>query len=371
MSRTNVIIHLNAIDDRTQIKIVSMRILRSWIQKDLSGKEGLEMIIIDEWRQIQASISVGLKRKFLPLLKEGHIILIKKFQVYEKIITGVDSDKGGLFFVCGHGGTGKTYIWRTLCAALRGRGDIIIPVASSGIASLLPPKGRTTHSRFGIPLECHEKSSCSKITLNSNLTGLLKKAKVIIWDEASMTHRYCFEALNRSVVNVMRMPDGSCSSSVFGGLVVVLGGDFRQILPVVPKGSLHDIVHASIRSSQLWDSCEIGAVVESEDGAVWRIQGINLGEFAEWIFNVGDGIAGDALGDGEAAVTLSNDILIRDTIDPIEAIVENIYPDVLQTTSNPEIFKDRAILAPTNEIVDTINDYVMSLMPTKEMVYLS
>ncbi|KAL6506912.1 hypothetical protein OROHE_022349 [Orobanche hederae] len=42
------------------------------------------MILIDEWGdKIQASISVGLKRKFLPLLKEGHIILIKKIQVLE------------------------------------------------------------------------------------------------------------------------------------------------------------------------------------------------------------------------------------------------------------------------------------------------
>ncbi|KAL6569855.1 hypothetical protein OROMI_014369 [Orobanche minor] len=293
--------------------------------------------------------------------------------VYEKIIAAVDSGKGGLFFVYGHGGTGKTYIWRTLCAALRGRGDIILPVASSGIASLLLPKGRTAHSRFGIPLDCYEKSSCSKITSNSDLTGLLKKTKVIIWDEAPMTHRYCFEALNRSLVDVMRMPDGSCSSSLFGGLVVVLGGDFRQILPVVPKGSRHDIVHASISSSQLWDSCEVLKLTKN-----MRLQANASGfdidetrEFAEWILNVGDGVAGDALGDGEAVVTLSNDILIRDAVDPIAAIVENIYPDVLQTTSNPEIFKDRAILAPTNEIVDTINDYVMSLMPTKEMVYLS
>ncbi|KAL6575972.1 hypothetical protein OROHE_000443 [Orobanche hederae] len=69
-------------------------------------------------------------------------------------------------------------------------------------------------------------------------------------------------------------------------------------------------------------------------------------EFAEWILNVGDGIAGDALGDGEAAVTLSNDILIRDAVDPIAAIVESICPDVLQTTSNAEIFKDTAILGP-------------------------
>ncbi|KAL6533054.1 hypothetical protein OROMI_027166 [Orobanche minor] len=254
-------------------------------------------------------------------LKEGHIVLINKIQVYEKIITAVDIDKGGLFFVYGQGGTGKTYIWRTLCAALRERGDIILHVASSGIASLLP-KGRTAHSRFDILLECYDKSSCSKITLNSDLTGLLKKTKVIMWDEAPMTHRYCFEALNRILVDIMRMADGSCSSSLFGGLVVVLGGDFRQILSIVPKGSRHDIVHASISSSQLWDSCE---VLKTKNMRLHRqlspadASGFDIDqtrEFAEWILNIGDDITSDALGDGEAAVILSNDILIRDAVDP-------------------------------------------------------
>ncbi|KAL6515733.1 hypothetical protein OROHE_018423 [Orobanche hederae] len=84
ISKNNGIIRLNAIDDKTRTKTVVVRILRLWVQKDLSGKEGLEMILIDEWGdKIQASISVGLKRKFLPLLKEGHIILIKKNQVLE------------------------------------------------------------------------------------------------------------------------------------------------------------------------------------------------------------------------------------------------------------------------------------------------
>ncbi|KAL6554018.1 hypothetical protein OROMI_019691 [Orobanche minor] len=87
MSKTNGIngiIRLNEINDKTRTKTIAVRILRLWVQKDLSGKEGLEMIIIDEWGdKIQASISVGLKRKFIPLLKEGHIILIKNFQVLE------------------------------------------------------------------------------------------------------------------------------------------------------------------------------------------------------------------------------------------------------------------------------------------------
>lgn len=47
------------------------------------------------------------------------------------------------------------------------------------------------------------------------------------------------------------------------------------------------------------------------------------------------------------------------------------YPDIVHNPSDLEIFKYRAILASTNEIVTTINDHVMSLMLAKEKVYLS
>ncbi|XP_057808748.1 uncharacterized protein LOC131023223 [Salvia miltiorrhiza] len=94
-------------------------------------------------------------------------------------------------------------------------------------------------------------------------------------------------------------------------------------------------------------------------------------EFAEWILKIGDGTARHSLGDGESVVALSEDILIRDATNPIAAIVENTYNDVMNNAFDPEMFKNRAILAPTNEMVDTINDYVMSLMSSKERVYLS
>ncbi|XP_057790946.1 uncharacterized protein LOC131008062 [Salvia miltiorrhiza] len=186
-----------------------------------------------------------------------------------------------------------------------------------------------------------------------------------------MTHRYCFEALDRSLRDIMRSSDRS--GKPFGGLVDVLGGVFRQILPVIPKGSRHDIVHASISSSQLWNSCQVLKLTKN-----MRLQANASGsdveetkEFAEWILKIGDGTAGHNLGDGESVVALSEDILIRDAINPIAAIVENTYNDVMNNAFDPEMFKNRAILAPTNEIVDTINDYVMSLMSTKERVYLS
>ncbi|KAG5051971.1 hypothetical protein JHK87_004169 [Glycine soja] len=51
-------------------------------------------------------------------------------------MTAVNKDEGGIFFLYGYGGTGKTYIWKTLASSLRADNKIVIMVASSGIASL-------------------------------------------------------------------------------------------------------------------------------------------------------------------------------------------------------------------------------------------
>ena len=72
--------------------------------------------------------------------------------IYDEITRAIESDKEGVFFLYGQGGTGKTFMCRILCACLRSKGEIGHPVASNGIASLLLPKGRTAHSRFGILL---------------------------------------------------------------------------------------------------------------------------------------------------------------------------------------------------------------------------
>ncbi|PKY63284.1 hypothetical protein RhiirA4_302686, partial [Rhizophagus irregularis] len=58
-------------------------------------------------------------------------------------------------------------------------GDIALAVASSGIAALLLPGGRTAHSCFKIPINIHEDSTCS-IKHNSDLASLLQIAKLII-----------------------------------------------------------------------------------------------------------------------------------------------------------------------------------------------
>ncbi|XP_021990657.1 uncharacterized protein LOC110887059 [Helianthus annuus] len=119
------------------------------------------------------------------------------------------------------------------------KGDIVLNVASSGIASLLLPGGRTAPSRFHIPLNLTETSMCF-IKPDDDVADLLKKTKLIIWDEAPMNHKHAFEALDRTMKDIFK-----CEMT-FGGKVMVFGGDFRQILPVVPNGSRRYIVDISL-----------------------------------------------------------------------------------------------------------------------------
>jgi hypothetical protein len=81
--------------------------------------------------------------------------------VYETIISWVGSNSPGFFFVCGHGGTRNFFLWNAIITHLRSEKKIVLAIASSGVASLLLPKGRTTHSRFKIPFDLNETGVCS------------------------------------------------------------------------------------------------------------------------------------------------------------------------------------------------------------------
>ena len=105
-------------------------------------------------------------------------------------------------------------------------------MASSGVASLLLPRGRSAHSRFKIPIVIDESSMCN-IKRGTFLADLIAHSSLIIWDEAPMTHQHCFESLDRSMRDILGQTDPSCFNRLFGGRTVVLGGDFRQVLPVV------------------------------------------------------------------------------------------------------------------------------------------
>ncbi|XP_019195835.1 PREDICTED: uncharacterized protein LOC109189678 [Ipomoea nil] len=291
--------------------------------------------------------------------------------IYNEVLTDLDRQEGGLFFVFGYGGTGMTFLWRALSSALRSKSQIVLNVASSGIASLLLPGGRTAHSRFAIPIAVNEDSTCN-IRNGSELAELLVQTKLIIWDEAPMMHKFCFEALDRTIRDLMRFINPRSSDMTFGGKTVVLGGDFRQILPVIPKGTRPDIVRASISSSYLWKSCKVLRLTKNLH--LKSVQSENeckeIEEFAKWITNIGDGIIGCKL-DGESEITVPEDLLLKCVDDPIATIVDSTFPNFRLGIADLSYLNHSAILAPTLDVVDAVNQYMNDHNPAEGKTYLS
>ncbi len=168
-------------------------------------------------------------------MRDEHVSQLNPEQraVYDSVMAAVDHRA---FFVDGLGGTGKTFLYSCLLSIVRAQGRVTIAVASFGIAALLLDEGRTAHSRFKIPVQGLNSTSTCYINRDPELAALLQAAALIVWDEAVMMHRHVFEAVNRFLQDIMAVINPAFKFLPFGGLVVVFGGDFRQILPVVPRG---------------------------------------------------------------------------------------------------------------------------------------
>lgn len=289
--------------------------------------------------------------------------------VYDAVLESVESQSGQLFFVYGPGGTGKTYLYRTLIAKLRSTSKVVIPVASSGFGALLLPGGRTAHSRFKLPLTMSDVSMCT-IHRSSMLATLIAKTDLIIWYEAPMAHRQAFETLDRSLRDLLSPANQDAFNRPFGGKTVLLGGDFRQILPVVPQGGRPDTVLASISKSYLWKNAKVYTLsinmqLKEEDR-----------DFAKWILEVGDGVAQTVPShtskteEGDPIV-VSKRFMIPSSEKPHEALAKAAYPDFIHNYRNKKYLTKRAVLTPTNSTVHELNAYMLSQVPSQAREYLS
>jgi len=70
-----------------------------------------------------------------------------QLEVYEAVMTAVQNGSPFTAFLDGVGGAGKTFTYNAILDGVRALGHIALPVASSGIAALLLPGGRTAHLR--------------------------------------------------------------------------------------------------------------------------------------------------------------------------------------------------------------------------------
>ncbi|GJX19898.1 DNA helicase [Tanacetum coccineum] len=248
-------------------------------------------------------------------------------KIFDLIISASTTNRHELLFVYGHGGTGKTFLWRTVISSLQSCGKIVLVVASSGIASLLLPARRTSHSRFNLPLELTDESLCHT-KRKSQLGNLLVETDLIIWDEAPMNDKRCFKTLDRAIRDLMSPPN-----VVFEGKTIVLGGDFRQTLPVKKGASKEELIVASIAESHLWPYFKVCTLKENMQllrSGLTSEQQRHSEQFAKWLLNVGNGEIGEPDTENEQNSTWVT-ILPKYTVTADEAgmseLIDFIYDD--------------------------------------------
>ncbi|KAJ9561616.1 hypothetical protein OSB04_006776, partial [Centaurea solstitialis] len=212
------------------------------------------------------------------------------------------------------------------------------------------------HSRFKIPLNLDNNSMCN-IKKQSGTAQLLRDAKVIIWDEASMAKRQAVEALDRTMQDItgVKLP--------FGGKIMVMGGDFRQVLPVVRRGTRAQIVDSSLRMSPLWSSIK----------KIWLTLNMRARTdpwFADFLLRVGDGVEEAT---EESFIRIPDDIAIAytDKDKSKNDLIDAIFPSLEINGADTDYIISRAILSTKNENVDEINDQLIDRFCGDEKVYFS
>ncbi|MCO5599595.1 hypothetical protein L7F22_053701 [Adiantum nelumboides] len=264
-----------------------------------------------------------------------------------QFLDAVAIGRGSIFFLDGPVGTGKTYLYNCLLSRVRGEGAIALATASSGISALLLKNGRTAHSRFKIPLDVDNCSTCN-IPMQGHLAELIRVCKLIVWDEAPMTNRNAFEAFDRTLQDIM------CSHKFFGGKVLLLGGDFRQILPVVPKGSRSDIVNATLCCSYLWPQVTVLRLFDN-----MRMRGDDIADIAyrKWLMDVGNGTL---TSHEDHTMAIPSDMVLSNQ--SMDGLISYVYLDMNRHLGDAIYFRDRAILAPRNSDVDIVNAKTLCAM---------
>uniref|UniRef100_A0A3Q7I137 ATP-dependent DNA helicase n=1 Tax=Solanum lycopersicum TaxID=4081 RepID=A0A3Q7I137_SOLLC len=187
-----------------------------------------------------------------------------------------------------------------------------------------------------------------------------------------MANKFCFEALDRTLRDILRLKYENSADKPFGGLTMVFGGDFRQILPVIPKGTRADILDASLNSSYLWTFFKIYELKQNMRLCCGRVSDSEAAEvitFDKWLLQIGDGsFYSDVYND---LIKVPTDICIMPSNDPIGSIVDAVYPSLLQKYNDPTYLQERAILTPKNEMVHELNDTIMKMIQGEGRTYFS
>ncbi|XP_020970068.1 ATP-dependent DNA helicase PIF1-like [Arachis ipaensis] len=303
-------------------------------------------------RAIQEELSIEVPREDLCSVERLNNDQSKAFKC---IMNTIDRRESGVFFVDGPRGAGKTFLYRAIIAELRNKGHIVLVTASSGIAAILLPGDRIAHSRFKIPINAEPSSICNT-SKQSDLAKLIRQTTAIIWDEAPMANKESVQSLDRTLRDIL------ANDMPFGGKVMVMRGDFRQVVPVVPKGSKSQMISASIVKSHLWASTKILHLRQN-------MRSSNDHVFAKYLMRIGDGIEPTI---HEDFVRIQANMTIPwEGETSLHKLIEEIFPNLQSHGWDASYMVERAILTPKNHDVQQLNDIIINQFPREEQNLVS
>lgn len=271
-------------------------------------------------------------------------------------------------FIDARGGCGKTFLLNGILDAVRSiepEGCVALAMGTTGIAANLLHLGRTFHSRMKAPLTPTEDSTL-QISAQSGLAKLIKMSRLLMIDEATMLHRFQLEAMDRSLRDLTGQKD-----QAFGGKVLILAGDFRQCLPVVPGASRAGTVSACINKSHLWQHFQVLRLTENM--RVHASGDPTLEAFDQWTVSLGDGTAGEngLVPIPEGMVTEIQPNTPSESWREKQAMEEfcrGVFPDLANNISLQGWLEGRAILTPINKEVKTLNDMMQDWLQGEGIV---
>nr|GEU67109.1 DNA helicase [Tanacetum cinerariifolium] len=148
MSETHRIPNLHINDPELQAKVLyELKVIMKGYSKTVTdfGLPKLSQQLLEQFKNKELMEEKSYDR--IELAKEVDVLKPKlntdQRRIYDRITDSTAKEQQELIFVYGHGGTGKTFLWKVLINAVRSEGKIVLAIASSGIASLLLLAGKS------------------------------------------------------------------------------------------------------------------------------------------------------------------------------------------------------------------------------------
>ena len=168
-----------------------------------------------------------------------------------------------------------------------------------------------------------------------------------------MTHKHALEAVDRMVRDIVN------KDKLMGGQTLILSRDFRQILPVVKRGTKTHHINSCLKTSVMWKNIRVMKLTKNI--RVFLSNNQDTATFENHLLNIGNGMT--QKNNGMDIIPCGN--IMENKNELITTIYENLEDNYL----DKNWFCKRCILTPKNDDLYKINQNVLNKFPGEMKVY--